>query len=76
MPAVVDLHDRKAIVWLVERLMLFEESEHTSPDCGLMVKVTVRLNPLSWPRLIVEFVSDPALTMKLVGLAPMVKSTA
>ena len=76
MPAVADLQDRKAVVLLVARLMLFEDSEHTSPDCELMLSVTVRLKPFNWPRLIVEFVSDPALTMKLVGFAARVKSTA
>lgn len=76
MPAEADLHDRNADVWLVTRLMLFEESEHTRPDCALMLSVIVRLKPFSWLRVIVEFVSDPALTVKIVGLAAIVKSTA
>ena len=49
--------------------------EHISPDCAEIFIVTVLLKPLSDPKVMVEFPNDPALTVRLVGLAEIVKST-
>jgi hypothetical protein len=56
------------------RVTLFG-SEHAIPDGVEMLIVTVRLKPLSAVKVTVEFPSDPALSVKLVGLAEIVKST-
>ncbi len=40
-----------------------------------MLIVTVLLKPLTAVKVTVEFPSDPALTVRLVGLAMIVKST-
>jgi len=42
----------------------------------LLVRLTVPVNPLSGVIVIVEVPADPALTVTLVGLAVIVKSTA
>ena len=42
----------------------------------LLARVTVPVNPLSGVIVIVEVPADPALTVTLVGLAVIVKSTA
>ena len=57
------------------RLTLVADSEHASPAGALTFKITVLLKPLSAVRVTVEFPSVPALTVLLVGLAEIVKST-
>ena len=42
----------------------------------LLARLTVPVNPLSGVIVIVEVPADPALTVSLVGLAVIVKSTA
>jgi hypothetical protein len=73
--AVEDLHDKTEVAGEEARLTLVVENEHVSPKGGLTVKVTVRLKPLTATKVTVEFPSDPALTVRLVGLAEIVKST-
>ena len=57
------------------RLTLVADSEHASPAGALTFKITVLLKPLSAVRVTVEFPGVPALTVLLVGLAEIVKST-
>jgi len=54
---------------------LFGDSEHVKPDGAEMLIVTVLLKPLTAVKVTVEFPSNPALTIRLVGLAMIVKST-
>ena len=56
-------------------MTLLRDSEHVSPDCAEMLNVTVLLKPLSAVRVTFEFPSDPALTVRFVGLDEIVKST-
>jgi len=58
-----------------ETLTLFSDNEHVNPDGAEMVIASVLLNPLSALKVTVEFPRDPALTVTLVGLAAIVKST-
>ena len=58
------------------RVILLGNIEHVSPDCAEILTVTVLLKPLSDPKVMVEFPNDPALTVRLVGLGKIVKSTA
>jgi hypothetical protein len=74
--AVADLHERTVDAWREVRLTLEGDNEHTSPAGALTLKITVLLKPLSAVRVTVEFPSDPALTVTLVGAAAIVKSTA
>jgi len=46
-----------------------------SPADGLAVRATVPVNPLTGATVIVDVADAPALTVRLVGLAVMVKST-
>jgi hypothetical protein len=54
---------------------LFRDNEHVNPDGAEMVIASVLLKPLSAVKVTVEFPRDPALTVTLVGLAAIVKST-
>jgi hypothetical protein len=54
---------------------LFWDNEHVSPDCAEILIVTVLLKPFSAVRVTVEFPCDPALRVRLVGLAMIVKLT-
>jgi hypothetical protein len=74
--AVEDLQERTVEAVREMRVTLVEDSEHVSPAGALTFKITVLLKPLSAVRVTVEFPSDPALTVTLVGLAAIVKSTA
>jgi hypothetical protein len=74
--AVEDLQERTVEAVRDVRLTLVAESEHASPAGPLMFKIAVLLKPLSAVRVMVEFPSDPALTVTLVGVAAIVKSTA
>jgi hypothetical protein len=58
-----------------DRATLFAENVQVIPEGPLTVRVTVLLKPLSPVRVIVEFAGDPALSVRLVGLAKIVKST-
>lgn len=60
----------------VTRLALMGDSEHVNPSGAEMLIVTVLLKPLRAVKVIVEFPRDPALTVRLVGVAVIVKSTA
>jgi hypothetical protein len=71
-----DLQDRTVEAVREMRLTLVADSEHASPAGALKFKITVLLKPLSAVRVTVEFPSDPALTVTLVGAAATVKSTA
>jgi hypothetical protein len=57
------------------RVTLFGDVEQVIPDGAEILIVRVLLNPLSAPRVMVEFPSDPALTVRFAGLAKIVKST-
>jgi hypothetical protein len=70
-----DLQERTEDAWREVRLTLVGDNEHTSPAGPLTFKITVLLKPLSAVRVTVEFPSDPALTVRLVGEAEIVKST-
>ena len=48
---------------------MFRDNEHVSAGGEVMLNVTVLLKPLSAVKVTVEFPSDPALTVRLVGLA-------
>ncbi len=58
------------------RLTLSADNEHVNPEDAKMLIVTVLLKPLSAVKVTVEFPSVPALTVRPVGLAAIVKSTA
>ena len=73
--AVEDLHERTVEAVGDERLTLVADSEQVSPGGALTFKITVLLKPLSGVKVTVEFPSDPALTVRLVRLAEIVKST-
>jgi hypothetical protein len=74
--AVEDLQERTVEAVREMRLTLVADSEHASPAGALTFKITVLLKPLSAVRAIVEFPRDPALTVRLMGVAEIVKSTA
>jgi hypothetical protein len=74
--AVEDLHERTIEAVMEMRLTFVADSEHASPTGALTFKITVLLKPLSAVRVTVEFPSDPALIVTLVGAAAIVKSTA
>jgi hypothetical protein len=71
-----DLQERTEDAWREVRLTLVGDNEHTSPAGALTFKIAVLLKPLSAVRVIVEFPRDPALTVRLTGVAEIVKSTA
>jgi hypothetical protein len=73
--AVEDLQERTVETVREMRLTLVADSEHASPAGALTFKITVLLKPLSAVRVTVEFPIDPALTVKLVGMVAIVKST-
>ena len=75
MLAVEDLHERTVEAAGDERLTLVADSEHVSPGGALTFKITVLLKPLSAVRVTVEFPSDPAFTVIVVGAVVIVKST-
>ena len=54
---------------------MFRDNEHASPVAAEVLIVTVLLKPFRAVKVTVEFPSDPALTVRLVGLAEIVKST-
>ena len=54
---------------------MFRDNEHVRPDGADILIVTVLLKPLSGVKVTVEFPIDPALTVRLIGLAEIVKST-
>ena len=51
------------------------DKRHVIADCAEKLKVTVLLKPFSAVKVTVEFPSDPALRVRLVELAMIVKST-
>ena len=53
---------------------MFRDNVHVRPDGAAILIVTVLLKPLSAVKVTVEFPSDPALTVRFVGLAEIVKS--
>jgi len=54
---------------------LIGDNEHANADGAEMVNVAVLLKPLSAVKVTVEFPKDPALTVRVVGAAEIVKST-
>jgi len=73
---VGERHDRTEVAGEGVRVTLFGDSEHVSPAGAKILIVTVLLKPLTAVKVMVEFPNDPALTVRLVGLAKTVKSTA
>lgn len=51
---------------------MFGDNEHASAGGDVMLNVTVLLKPLIAVKVTVEFPSDSALTVRLVGLAAIV----
>jgi hypothetical protein len=69
------LQDRVAVAVGEVTLTLFGDNEHVNPAGAEKVIASVLLKPLSAVKVTVEFPRDPALTVTLVGLAAIVKST-